>query len=202
MTTRRRDHTPRQHRLRAAVLAAVLLGVPVACGGDDADSEPAEPADAPDADEPVESDADEPAGGDSESGGGLGTGTGTVSFDGEEYRFEIGREAGQCRNLYDVLVVDLPLVEANGTEVPPDSGRLELQVELDDVEDFEPWADLSIPGGRWFAGDDEVAAITDVETPDLTLTASGTSITGTQAMVPLVQGINSAIDAKIEITCE
>lgn len=216
----RRKGLPRGVALACA--AAVAL-VPTACGGDDPEGEAdgdgdemsaadepvgAEPdaADDPEAAEPDaadEPDDGEPADSGFGSDGGLGTGTAIVTFDGEEYRFATGDGAlaGQCRNLYDVLVVDLPLVEANGAAIPPDTGRLELQVELDAVPDYEPWADLSVPGGRWFAGDDEVAAITGIETPDMTLTASGNTITGTQAMVPMVVGINSEIEATIEVTC-
>lgn len=197
---RRRTSSPRH--VVALACAAALVVMPTACGGDDGTDEPA------DADEPADGDdgGGDDGGGDDGGGsdGGLGSGTATVTFDGEEYRFATGDEgfAGQCRNLYGALVVDLPLVEANGTAIPADTGRLELQVELQDVDDFEPSAALSIPGGRWFAGDDEVAAISGVETPDVTLTASGSSISGTQTMVPLVVGINSAIEATIEVTCE
>ena len=205
----------------ALACAAAVALVPTACGGDDAggeadgDGDEMSAADEPVVAEPEAVDetevaepdtADEPDGDDSGFGsdGGLGTGTATVTFDGEEYLFATGDGAlaGQCRNLYDVLVVDLPLVEANGTAIPPDTGRLELQVELEDVPDYEPWANLSVPGSRWFAGADEVAAITGIETPDMTLTASGKTITGTQTMVPMVDGINSEIEATIEVTCD
>lgn len=208
---RRRTPSPRHAvpRLVALACTAALALVSTACGGDDSADEPAgaaEPAvDGGDGDNDNDDDNDgDGSGSGLGSGGGLGSGTATVTFDGEEYRFATGDGgfAGQCRNLYGVLVVDLPLVEANGTAIPADTGRLELQVELDDVEDFEPWADLGIPGGRWFAGDDEVAGISGVETPEMTLSASGSSITGTQAMVPLMDGVNGAIDATIEVTCE
>lgn len=206
---------------RGVVLACAVAVALAACGGDDSADEPdgtGEPAaadesaaDEPAADEPAV--ADEPdAGDDSDAGdgggfgsdSGFGSGSATVTFDGEEYLFAAGTEglAGQCRNLYQVLVIDLQLIEANGEAIPPDTGRLELQVELEDVPDYEPWANLSVPGGRWFAGDDEVADISGIETPDMTLTASGKTVTGTQAMVPMVEGVAGEIEATIEVTCD
>lgn len=208
---RRRTPSPRRAAARGMALAcaAVLAVVPTACGGDDSADQPADVGEPAVDDESATADEsaageEPPAGDGGGSDGGLGSGTGTVTFDGEEYRFATGDEAfaGQCRNLYGVLVVDLPLVEANGTAIPADTGRLELQVELEDVPDYEPWASLSVPGGRWFAGDEEVADISGVETPDMTLSASGNTVSGTQAMVPMVTGVANEIEATIEVTCE
>jgi hypothetical protein len=212
------NRTPRGAGLACAV-AVVLASA--ACGGDDSadETDAVEPSAAePSAAEPAAAEpagSDDPAGEDSAaegepagdlggSDGGLGSGTAIVTFDGEEYLFATGDGgyAGQCRDLYGVLVVDLPLVEANGETIPPDTGRLELQVEMQDVPDYEPWANLSVPGARWFAGADEVADISGIETPPMTLTASGNTVTGTQAMVPMVAGVNSAIEATIEVTCD
>lgn len=133
-----------------------------------------------------------------------GLGSATLSFGDEVHRFALASEdslQGQCETLFGVLVVNLPLVESNGVEVPSGSGRLQIDVELEDVADFEPYVELMVPGGHWVAGDSETASLTGVETPAITLVASGTTITGTQAMVPLVAGPGEPIEASVEVTC-
>ena len=133
-----------------------------------------------------------------------GLGSATLSYGDEVHRFALTSEnslQGQCETLFGVLIVDLPLVESNGVEVPSGSGRLQIDVELEDVADFEPYAELMVPGGHWVAGDSETASLTGVETPEITLVASGTTITGTQTMVPLVAGPGEPIEATVEVAC-
>lgn len=135
----------------------------------------------------------------------LGLGSATVTFGEEVHRFALTPERaldGQCRTLFGVLVVDLPLVESNGVEVPPGNGWLRLDIEVEDVADFEPYVDARIAGGHWVAGASETASLTGVETPEITLVGSGATISGTQAMVPLVTGPGEPIEATVEATCE
>lgn len=195
-------------------------GDPVASGAVSeaaTDDEPPAPTDAPDEgaasttmpapDETAASPDAGSAGGDSL---GLGIGTATVAFGDEVHRFVIASEAdsitsveGRCEVLFGTLAVDLPLVESNGTALPEGSGSLQVDIDLSgDVPDFEPYVELVVPGGHWVAGASETASLTGVETPDITLTGNGTSVTGTQSMVPLVVGPGEPIEATVDLTCE
>lgn len=136
---------------------------------------------------------------------GYGLGDATVSFGDEVHRFAITSAddlSGQCRVLFGVLVVDLPLVESNGVALESGDGWLRMDIELEDVADFEPYAELAVPGGQWFAGASETASLSGVETPEITLTGEGLTVSGTQSMVPLAIGPGEPIEATIEATCE
>jgi hypothetical protein len=85
---------------------------------------------------------------------------------------------------------------------PGNGGRLRMDIELEDVADFEPYAEGRAAGGHWYAGASETASISGVETPEITLAASGLSVTGTQTMVPIVAGPGESIEAMVEATCE
>jgi hypothetical protein len=139
------------------------------------------------------------------SDSGFGLGSATVTFGDEVHRFAISPERaldGQCRELFGVLAVDLPLVESNGVAVDPGNGWLRMDIEIEDVADFEPAAEVRVAGGHWYAGASETASISGVETPEITLTGSGMSVTGTQMMAPIVAGPGEPIEATVEATCE
>lgn len=199
------------------VVCSVVLA---ACGGDD-DAAPADAAavaavatTAPAA-EPGDTESPpttQGGGGDggADPGSSLGTGSATVAFGDQLHRFAIESAAdsgmpieGRCSVLFGTLGADLPLVESNGTPVPEGSGSLTVDIDVGgDVPDFEPYVELVVPGGHWVAGASETASLTGVETPEITLTGSGTSVAGTQSMVPLVVGPGEPIDATVELTCE
>lgn len=207
------------HRPAAGVLAAVLCVATVGCGSDDAtpaagaevaatvgEATEAAPADAAET-EAAASEGAEEEGADMAdlSDSGFGLGSATVTFGDEVHRFAISPERavdGQCRELFGVLAIDLPLVESNGVAVDPGTGRLRMDIEVEDVADFEPAAEVRVAGGHWYAGASETASITGVETPEITLTGSGMSVTGTQMMVPIVAGPGEPIEATVEATCE
>lgn len=214
----------KRHLPFASSLVAVLCVATAGCGGSD-QAEPAaeasaeiartiggssgadEPADGEPVDGAIETEAAET--GSAETGGapgsGLGLGSATVTVGDEVHRFAISPELaldGQCRVLFGVLAIDLPLVESNGVEVEPGDGRLRMDIELEDVADYEPYAEVRAAGGHWYAGESETASISGVETPEITLTGAGMSVTGTQMMVPIVAGPGEPIEATVEATCE
>ncbi len=198
---------PKRGRPAAGSLAAILLVAAVGCGGSD-DATPAA-AEAPATEDAgaAESEAAESEGAETADapGSGLGLGTATVTFGDEVHRFAISPERaldGECDVLFGVLVIDLPLVESNGVAAEPGNGWLRMDIELENVADFEPYAEMRVAGGHWYAGASETASISGVETPEITLAASGMSVTGTQMMVPIVAGPGEPIEAMVEATCE
>lgn len=208
-------------RMSATASIALLTLLAAGCGADDeATSTSAAAADAAGV-----TDVTETSGEETETGGdtseadatqgdgesiaspaaGYGLGDATVSFGDEVHRFAITSAddlSGQCRVLFGVLVVDLPLVESNGVALEDGDGWLRMDIELEDVADFEPYAELAVPGGQWFAGASETASLSGVGTPEITLTGEGLTVSGTQSMVPLAVGPGEPIEATIEATCE
>lgn len=216
-------HTHRVGPWSGLAIVALLI---TACGGDD-DAAMADDGTAVDepvasdlggdssagaaAEEPAEADTDEADTGDADAGGGaqpgssLGLGEASVTIGDEVHRFALTEDRmldGQCSTLFGVLAIDLPLVESNGAEVPPGTGWLRMDIELEDVADFEPYVEMRVAGGHWYAGASETAEISGVETPAITLAGNGLSVSGTQSMVPLVAGPGEAIDATVAVTCE
>jgi hypothetical protein len=202
------------HRPAAGVLAAILCVAAVGCGSDDAtpaagaevaatvgEATEAAPADAAET-EAAASEGAETEGADMAdlSDSGFGLGSATVTFGDEVHRFAISPE--RALELFGVLAVDLPLVESNGVAVDPGNGWLRMDIEIEDVADFEPAAEVRVAGGHWYAGASETASISGVETPEITLTGSGMSVTGTQMMAPIVAGPGEPIEATVEATCE
>ncbi|WP_353808088.1 hypothetical protein [Agromyces sp. SYSU T00194] len=198
LTTRTRGRAP-------AVAALLALGLALA--GCSADASEDASAEAPDT--AAEDATTEDSGGEASTGALLGTGDAVVEIDGVEHRFATDGADGRCEVLMGAaLLVSMPLVEANGVEMPEGSGELtvEVPVDADDVEVVEAYAEVRVDGnGHWFAGAADTATASGVETPDMALTVdrdeSGAVISGTQPMVPLVAGSLPDIDAVITVDC-
>jgi hypothetical protein len=199
-----------EHRGKSVVSLAALLCVAAGCGGSDdatpADSASAEVVTTSAAEAEVAETASlETEAAETEAAPGTGLGNATVTFGDEVHRFAILPEYaldGECDVVFGVLVIDLPLVESNGVAAEPGNGWLRMDIEMEDVADFEPYAEMRVAGGHWYAGASETASISGVETPEITLAASGLSVTGAQTMVPIVAGPGEPIEAMVEATCE
>ena len=208
--------TDRRVLLPLALAAGLLAG----CGGDDDSSDDTaanEPADAVEATDTGDASTDTSAdtstapvddgddGSSTPTGGTLGVPvTATVVVDGgDTYEFVGDGTAtgGQCREIFGVLDVNALLVSVSGNAMPDGSGDLQLTVPLNagDGLDSEVW--LDVPGANWYAGSSSPAGLSGVDVLALSLTATETSASGTQDLVPLVSGVNPDITASFDVSC-
>lgn len=131
---------------------------------------------------------------------GRGLGAATVVLDGSTYTFTSDGEpgTGECRLDDGVLEVLMQLVDVDGNSAPEGAGSLEIEIGTPDAEaDFEPSVTFKAAGVNLYAGD--VVVLQDA--PAVTLTATYSTVSGTQAMDAIVSGIAPDGVAEFDVAC-